>query len=166
MPRFLASLATGSPLRLRSLKDITIVKGGLRTVKEGRTRASFYLKDETDHCLVIPGKNEFIRAGRKRWQGNTYIDRDSANFDRLHGSYRFTERIIYKDTPLYALGIFKAVSVNNVKMHTLSEPDNRSQEMVLGRGKEHVLIDYLNDKSRGAMFFLFHALLDSSYPAY
>ncbi|MCX7891441.1 MAG: E3 ubiquitin ligase family protein [Burkholderiales bacterium] len=66
-------------------------KKGWRTVEEGESTERFLLRDATGACVVEPDGAEVLPARRNTW---------------TQGDHRYTEWLVYRGDPLYALGEF------------------------------------------------------------
>lgn len=83
-----------------------------RTVRSGVSDDLFLLVDETGECVIDPDGAEVTPAISEVWYGNDPAWSGSAPQRRRFGvgsRYRFTERRMHPDDPLYAIGQFHSV---------------------------------------------------------
>lgn len=71
----------------------------------------FKLIDDTGECLVYPAKAEVTPGLSRSWQGGSRAAGHSPTGETftvsVFGRYRFEEKLIRQDDPLYALGFFQ-----------------------------------------------------------
>lgn len=83
------------------------------TIEEGRSEVAFLLYDETGECVVHPEGAEIIPHDDKTWHGDTAdpLFKDEKKKSIFYQpAYRFTERVILTELPLYALGMFRTLN--------------------------------------------------------
>jgi hypothetical protein len=93
------------------------------TLEKGACETPFILEDESGRCLVEPAGAEVIHAEERQWYGRNMeaalTPKKSVRFFR---KFRFTERYLWYDQPLYALGEFGSSHTSAGPEHRLSKP--------------------------------------------
>ena len=86
-----------------------------RTIEERTSERAFVCVDDTGQCMIDPRGAEVHTQGEDSWQGASKWPQtgktSSRGFFSL-GSYRYTERRLIENDPLYALGKFTTVDPN------------------------------------------------------
>lgn len=81
------------------------------TLEKEISEEPFYLEDATGRCVVKPSGAEVIHAKKRVWYGSRpEAARNPHKSVWLFQRYRFTERFLWRDQPLYALGEFRTVN--------------------------------------------------------
>lgn len=83
------------------------------TTEKAKSEEPFYLEDATGRCVVDPAGAEVIHALQREWYGSRpEAARTPEKSVWLFKRYRFRERFLWRDQPLYALGQFRTVNPN------------------------------------------------------
>ncbi len=83
-----------------------------RTISSGTSTCLFHIDDDTGTCVVDPDGAKVITAEKDFWYGFTprWSGPPKKGMFRMMGAgYRYTERRLQRNRPLYALGWFKTV---------------------------------------------------------
>jgi hypothetical protein len=104
------------------------------TIEEDDSADPFMIEDDTGKCIVHPAGAEVTTRDRRRWRGFKSHRHGppqglGAIFGPLFGSYRYTERLLPRDLPLYTLGLFR--SHGEVGESILEKPAQSDQPFVL-----------------------------------
>ncbi|MGB0955529.1 MAG: GIDE domain-containing protein [Panacagrimonas sp.] len=80
-----------------------------QTVEAQTSAELFLLDDGTGRCIVDPGGAKVWPSLRRQWRGGTRVPQRVPKKSQWisFGSYRYTERLIRLDDPLYAIGAFR-----------------------------------------------------------
>lgn len=82
-------------------------RSGWKTISSGTSEALFSLEDPTGVCIVDPVGAKVVPHASERWYGDSAWPRGAS---RVHsGSYRYREKRLEKDRPLYAIGEFRTL---------------------------------------------------------
>lgn len=87
-------------------------KARWRTVEEVSSEEPFWLEDDTGRCMVIPIGAEVVPSQVRTWYGDSREDAAGPQSAAGTGQFRYTERLLWRDAPLYAIGSFCTVSVD------------------------------------------------------
>ena len=82
------------------------------TIDRGRSEELFFIIDETGECIIDPEGASVTTLEKDVWYGNTERpSRGAASGGGLlaSGSYRYTEKRLVPNEPLYAIGMFNTV---------------------------------------------------------
>lgn len=83
------------------------------TIESDSSEASFRLLDGTGQCTIDPRRAQVLPTHKQRWTGyerHPGRSRDISLLGRLRRQrYRYTERRIHSDQPLYAIGWFQTL---------------------------------------------------------
>jgi hypothetical protein len=82
------------------------------TIESGRSDDSFELDDGTGKCVVDPTGANVIPTVTRRWYGrgprpDTGWEHGRGFWRAAFSKYRYTERLIFPNNPVYALGAFR-----------------------------------------------------------
>lgn len=80
-----------------------------KTIEKGTSDDLFYLEDGTGRCVIDPSSAQVIPSSRNVWYGNTAkpLSGPTSGIGFGGGGYRYTEKLIKVNDPLYALGQFR-----------------------------------------------------------
>ena len=83
-----------------------------KTVEKKTSDAAFHLEDDTGRCVVNPAGAEVVTTAKQTWYGHSAWPSGLPSGGWFHtGDYRYTERLIPPDAPVYVLGLFQTRSV-------------------------------------------------------
>ena len=89
------------------------------TVEEGSSEAFFELFDGTGKCLIDPRHSDVLTSVKKRWSGYSRHParmQETSLLGRLRRQrYRYTERRIHADQPVYAIGRFQTIHASSAE---------------------------------------------------
>lgn len=96
-----------------------------RTIASGTSDCVFALDDDTGRCVVDPGGARVITRTRDRWRGLTSRPMTPPKHSWLNrlfgGDFRYTERRLGVERPLYAMGWFATVGGPGEDWNTAEE---------------------------------------------
>lgn len=80
-----------------------------QTIEKGISDDLFYLQDSTGRCVIDPSRAQVIPSSRNVWYGNTAkpLRGPTTGLSLGGGGYRYTEKLIKVNDPLYVLGQFR-----------------------------------------------------------
>ena len=88
-------------------------------VEKGSSEDLFELFDGTGECLIDPRHSDVLTSIKKRWSGYQRHPAqvpETSLLGRLRRQrYRYTERRIHKDQPVYAIGWFKTIHASSAE---------------------------------------------------
>jgi hypothetical protein len=87
------------------------------TVEESSSEEFFELSDGTGECLIDPRRSDVLTSVKKRWSGyqrHPAHMQETSLLGRLRRQrYRYTERRIHADQPVYAIGWFQTIHASS-----------------------------------------------------
>lgn len=106
------------------------------TIESGASEDFFTLYDATASCLVDPRRGEFVGINKKRWTGyNRHPAKleETSLLGRLRRQrYRYTERRILSDQPLYAIGWF-----HTLHPQSMAEQEDQHKAKLIAEWKQN-----------------------------
>ncbi|MBR9812295.1 hypothetical protein GYB61_00385 [bacterium] len=129
----------------------TVVNGKRRTrwvtIRRGRSDSLFLLHDDTGECIVDPEAAKVVTHNRQRWRGHSPMPRmdQQGGFFSSMGRYRYTERRLHTDDPLYAIGQFRTDGTH----HDFDENAARRDLLADWKRDENALLERFDTNNDG-----------------
>ena len=135
-----------------------------RTVKSGRSKQAFLLRDDTGLCEIDPIEATVLSTNVQSWYGGTEWPLPGIFADALlNNRYRYTEERLHIEDHLVVLGEFKtlrrAAGTNNPPelVNTIRRPAERSLPFLISNQRQNNLIKKLRRGGWGSILIFFVA---------
>ncbi|MBN51415.1 MAG: hypothetical protein CMN85_17925 [Spongiibacteraceae bacterium] len=80
-----------------------------KTIEKGASKEALLFTDDTGHCFIHPDRADVSTHTKKIWHGSSRYPSSGKNSGLFSRRYRYTEKRIHCDQPIYALGHFETV---------------------------------------------------------
>jgi hypothetical protein len=129
------------------------------TLEEFSSEEPFWLEDETGRCRVEPARAEIDPVVARTWYGETRADARNQEREASTGRYRYTERLLLRGEPLYAIGDFRSVNVDpsegnlSGRVDTLTRAGER-QFLLSARSQREIAARFRTQADGGIAWFV------------